>query len=61
MGNVVSIDVIRKKQKQISLPDSYIAFLTRVENGGVGPYYGIYSLEESIKQSELTMNPRIYN
>ncbi|MDU1905377.1 MAG: SMI1/KNR4 family protein [Dysgonomonas sp.] len=58
LGSIVGIDTIRKieEEKQILLPDSYVAFLSRIENGGIGPYYGMYSLEESIKQSELTQS-----
>jgi SMI1/KNR4 family protein SUKH-1 len=34
---------------RISLPASYRAFLTRMGNGGAGPGYGLYSLQESLK------------
>lgn len=56
LGEVISLETVRKveKEKKINLPESYIIFLTRIENGGIGPYHGIYSLEESINQSELT-------
>ncbi len=30
----------------IKLPDEYVYFLTEIGNGGAGPYYGLYSLEE---------------
>lgn len=52
----------------VQLPEEYRDFLMLMGNGGVGPYYGIYSLEESQKKlqriSELysirMMEPVIY-
>lgn len=32
----------------VSLPESYRQFLTRIGNGGAGPYYGIYPLDRTI-------------
>ncbi|MCU6792142.1 SMI1/KNR4 family protein [Paenibacillus sp. WQ 127069] len=31
----------------VSLPEPYTQFLTNVGNGGAGPYYGIYSIEQA--------------
>lgn len=35
----------------IKLPEEYIFFLTQVGNGGAGPYYGLYPLEELAKHN----------
>lgn len=32
----------------IQLPKDYADFLTQIGNGGLGPYYGLYSLAESV-------------
>ena len=34
-------------KNQVTLPEPYTQFLTRVGNGGAGPYYGIYSIEKA--------------
>lgn len=34
----------------IKLPEDYVYFLTEIGNGGAGPYYGLYSLEELRKR-----------
>ena len=34
----------------IKLPDDYVYFLTQIGNGGAGPYYGLYSLDELRQQ-----------
>ena len=36
----------------LTLPPEYVFFLTKVGNGGAGPYYGLYSLEELGKYTE---------
>ncbi|MCW3464847.1 SMI1/KNR4 family protein [Chitinophaga nivalis] len=43
----------------ITLPPTYVAFLTQIQNGGAsdelhknGPYYGIYSIEKSLAENE---------
>ncbi len=33
-----------EKEYSVKLPEEYVFFLTKVGNGGAGPYYGIYSL-----------------
>jgi len=39
----------------VELPEEYKFFLTKVGNGGAGPYYGLYSLEELRKYHEHIM------
>lgn len=34
-------------KSQVTLPEPYTQFLTKVGNGGAGPYYGIYSIEKA--------------
>ena len=36
----------------LTLPDEYVFFLTKVGNGGAGPYYGLYSLENLARYNE---------
>ena len=36
-----------EKRHHLRLPQGYVDFLTQVGNGGAGPYYGIYSLEQA--------------
>ena len=36
----------------LTLPDEYVFFLTKVGNGGAGPYYGLYSLENLDRYNE---------
>lgn len=44
----VSLDAVLTLEADfnIKLPDDYVFFLTEIGNGGAGPYYGLYSLEE---------------
>jgi hypothetical protein len=37
-----------EREYDVKLPEDYADFLTQLGNGGVGPYYGLYSLAESI-------------
>lgn len=48
LNPIVSIETVRQFEKKyhITLPEEYIFFLTRVGNGGAGPYYGLYPLEK---------------
>ena len=48
----------------IKLPDDYVYFLTEIGNGGAGPYYGLYSLEElrqrqNCRKQDDKLNPVI--
>ncbi len=47
LNPVISIDKIHKFESKynIKLPEEYVFFLTMVGNGGAGPYYGMYMLE----------------
>lgn len=37
---------------QVTLPEPYAQFLTKIGNGGAGPYYGIYSIEKAASYTE---------
>lgn len=37
-----------EREYAVQLPKDYADFLTQIGNGGIGPYYGLYSLAESI-------------
>ena len=45
---VAAMSAVRdfEKRHHIRLPAAYVEFLTQVGNGGAGPDYGLYSLEE---------------
>lgn len=40
----------------VSFPDSYIQYLTKLGNGGAGPDYGIYSLDEMQHHSQYLLH-----
>lgn len=46
LNQVLSEKEVRQFEKEyhVKLPEEYVFFLTKVGNGGAGPYYGIYSL-----------------
>lgn len=50
----VSLEKVRALEKkfQIKLPENYVYFLTQISNGGAGPYYGLYPLEELERRQE---------
>lgn len=49
-------DILKfEKKYNIKLPESYISFLTLVGNGGAGPFYGLYSLEQLEHNNEYLM------
>ncbi|MBX9653801.1 SMI1/KNR4 family protein [bacterium] len=35
----------------VHFPVDYVEFLTQMGNGGFGPYYGLYSLQESLEEA----------
>lgn len=37
-----------EREFEVQLPQDYADFLTQIGNGGIGPYYGLYSLTESV-------------
>jgi hypothetical protein len=58
---LISLEKINKHENdlKIKFPETYVTYLTKIQNGGSsdklsnkGPYYGIYSLEESINESK---------
>jgi len=61
----ISIEKIQQFELKhnVNLPNDYVAFLVNIGNGGVGPFYGLESLEDSLfvdldyKQPELLLNP----
>ncbi len=62
----VSLNEVLKLEADfnIKLPDDYVYFLTEIGNGGAGPYYGLYSLDELrqrqyYKQQDNKLNPVI--
>ena len=38
-----------ESQYGIQLPEDYVWFLSQVGNGGAGPFYGLYALEDSLE------------
>lgn len=46
-------DVLRfEREHGLSLPSDYRQFLRHVGNGGVGPYYGLYSLADAVESDD---------
>ena len=41
-----------EEKHNLLLPEEYKFFLTQIGNGGAGPYYGLYSLEEAERYTE---------
>lgn len=54
LNPAVSLDAVHgfEGQCHLTLPEEYVFFLTKVGNGGAGPYYGLYSLEELERYTE---------
>lgn len=54
LNQTLSEDYLQKWQEKynVQLPTDYRDFLTQIANGGVGPYYGLYSLEEAMQEAE---------
>ncbi len=47
LNPTVSIEEVQQFEQEyhLTLPEEYVFFLTKVGNGGAGPYYGLYSLK----------------
>lgn len=58
LNPVASLEKIREFEQRyhIKLPEEYVFFLTKVGNGGAGPYYGLYSLEQLDRYNEYLDN-----
>lgn len=41
-----------QSKNQVTLPEPYTQFLTKVGNGGAGPYYGIYSIKKATSYTD---------
>lgn len=54
LNPVVSMDNIYRFESKhnIKLPEEYVFFVTMIGNGGAGPYYGLYTLENTIMHNE---------
>ena len=54
LNPVITLDAVHQFENQhhLTLPEEYVFFLTKVGNGGAGPYYGLYSLEELERHTE---------
>lgn len=50
MNPVLSVDNLTEFEREfdVQLPRDYADFLTQIGDGGIGPYYGLYSLRESV-------------
>ena len=46
-----------QEQLGVTFPASYAAYLTQLGNGGAGPHYGLYSLEELIDWNDYLPDP----
>lgn len=62
LNETVSPEWVREFEKryQVELPEEYVFFLTKVGNGGAGPYYGIVPLSFDNKYENLS-KPSIYD
>lgn len=56
LNPTVSIEDVTQfeKENKVTLPKDYLAFITEVGNGGMGPFYGLQALTEaSVNEEEL--------
>ena len=63
LNPILDIQAIRAIENQygIQLPEDYVWFLSQVGNGGAGPFYGLYSLEDSLEVHTECGRPRSLN
>jgi len=66
LNETVSLEWVRafEKKYHIELPEEYVFFITKVGNGGAGPYYGVEPLkdtEQSAKFYKHLSKESIYN
>lgn len=62
---VISLDKIRQFEStyNVTLPSDYVAFITIIGNGGMGPYYGLEPFENCLfddldyKRQDFLLNP----
>ena len=54
MRDVLSIEELAAFESayDVQLPRDYADFLLKIGNGGTGPYYGLYSLSESLSEDD---------
>lgn len=62
LNETVSLEWVREFEKkyQVELPEEYVFFITKVGNGGAGPFYGIVPLSFDKKYENLS-KPSIYD
>lgn len=53
LNPVTTLEKVHEFEKEygLKLPEAYITFLTEIGNGGAGPDYGLYSLEQTEKMN----------
>jgi len=53
MNDVLAADELARFEREfgVRLPQDYASFLTRIGDGGIGPYYGLYSLNDSVSDA----------
>ncbi|MCI8426690.1 MAG: SMI1/KNR4 family protein [Lachnospira sp.] len=66
LNETVSLEWVRafEKKYEVKLPQEYVFFITKVGNGGTGPYYGIEPLslyEDYVRHYKHLSKPSIYN
>ncbi|MGB4774416.1 MAG: SMI1/KNR4 family protein [Daejeonella sp.] len=65
LNHTISLERIRHFEfaNKITLPDDYVEFLTNIGNGGIGPFYGLEPLDNSLfddldyKRPDSLLNP----
>lgn len=54
MNPVISLEKVRRIEEKykIKFPEEYLFFITKVGNGGAGPYYELYPLEKAVQHTK---------